>query len=197
MGFLIFAFRKLTLKRQISQHQYQQMMLSSEQQQVQHQISIMKQAKGMMEDSWSMVYNSINSTSNSIFQAQVNGYNAPVTQATKEYTDAVASKDQARINTAESQMKSVKENADSQYKTAFALFQAGQQTNVVLNQAVEQMFAGCDQAQLNILSAKDKRIEQEMASLDSQLKIESAELDSVEKAENDAAKKSAPSFGLS
>ena len=62
MGFLLFAARKLQLKRQINQLQFRQMQLSQEQQQISEQISQQQQKQQQVQNS----LNYINTISNSL-----------------------------------------------------------------------------------------------------------------------------------
>ena len=66
MGFLLFAARKLQLKRQINQLQFRQMQLSQEQQQISEQISQQQERQQQVQNS----INYINTISNSLANVQ-------------------------------------------------------------------------------------------------------------------------------
>lgn len=54
-----------------------------------------------------------------------------------------------------------------------------------------------DEAEYQKLKKLDQQYETQKATLESQISLESAELENVKKAEEDSAKKTAPTFGLS
>jgi len=66
MGFLLFAARKLQLKRQINQLSFRQMQLSQEQQQISEQISQQQQKQQQIQN----VFNTINTMTNGIQNIQ-------------------------------------------------------------------------------------------------------------------------------
>lgn len=197
MGFLIFAYRKLALKRQINQKQFRQMQLSSMQKQVQDQMSIMEQAKSQMQDSMNNMFNNISSNTTSLFQAKAAASQSDYSSLYAQYQKDTAAGNTAAANDDLKKLEAAKYASDNQQKAIAAEQTLAMAPILAAKQAMSSISNTIDQAELQMLHQKDQRYEEEIASLDSQLKTMNAELDSVEKAETDAAKKSAPTFGLS
>lgn len=198
MGFLIFAYRKLTLKREINQKQFRQMQLSSMQKQVHEQMSIMQQAKSQMQDSWNNLYTNLSNNTTSLFQAKAAASQSDYSSLYAQYQkDTSAGAPQATIQQDLAKLEAAKTASDNQQKAIAAEQTLAMAPLLAAKQAVSTMTNAMDQAEMQMLHQKDQSYEEEISSLDSQLKSLNAELDSVEKAETDAAKKSAPTFGLS
>lgn len=197
MGFLIFAYRKLTLKRQINQKQFRQMQLSSMQTQIQEQMSIMQQAKSQMQDATNTMFSNIQNNTTSLFQAKMASSQTDYSSLYTQYqNDTAAGKsDAAKADLVK--LEAAKDESDNQQKAIAAQQTLAMAPILAAKQAFSTMTNAMDQAEMQILHQKDQSYEEEISSLDSQLKSLNAELDSVEKAETDAAKKSAPTFGLS
>lgn len=192
MGFLIFAFRKLTLKRQINQKQFTQMTLANQQQRVQEQISIMEKTKSAMQDAWSTTSNATLSTAQSLYNLSTMASQSKIQDLYKKYGNANTNDQVSIMNEITEQQEKVR----AKNTAAYAAYQAVASGVTLANYAVNSVFSAADDAQLQALHRQDQRYEEEQASLDSQLKLLNAEYESVTKAESDAAKQSAPSFGL-
>ena len=166
MGFLLFAARKLQLKRQINQLSYRQMQLSQEQQQISEQIAQQQQRQQQVQNS----INYINTLSNSLanISTQNNIYNA-YKQGGNELQQAGA-------------LMLAGNNAFNPTTLA---------TNVM-----NSVFTAQNNMQLVQLQNKDNLISTELESIDSQLKLAQAEYENVKKAESSEAQNCAPTFGL-
>lgn len=210
MGFLIFAFRKLTLKRKINQDEYRSMQLSQELQQVQSQMSIMQQAQAAKQD---MVQQGMAAISNSFYASCQNslfGSNQNVAGLTEKYQQAVKDasdngkitdtnkiNEDANVIAAKSELEAAqKEQSGKQYDMMFKM-NAFQNGMLQANGAINSIFNTVDKGQMEALHQRDNRITLEMKNLESLLALEKAEYSSVEKAEGEAAKDTAPKFGLS
>ncbi len=86
MGFLLFAFRKLSLKREINQKNYRMTLLSNQRQRIDSEISIMEQHKAAQQDAWSTISNSISSSTNTIFQMNASQSNTDVIKSVNVYS---------------------------------------------------------------------------------------------------------------
>lgn len=162
MSFLIFAYRKLMLKRQINDLNFRQMVLSQKQQTITSQIGTMQQLTSAAKS----MTNIFSQSAMSAMQMQMYG----------QYQNGeVPTEDAAKIQ------------KEMYAKQMFAM-QATQITNSIFDSTGQTMMAP--------LNAAGTQIDLEMASIESQLKAKSAELESVEKGETEAAKQSAPKFGL-
>lgn len=166
MGFLIFAFRKLDLKRRINDKQFSQMLLSNKQQQITSQISNMEQSMSSAQSTLSSL------TSGSIMNLQ----QQVMSQCVGADGKAIEGVNQAAV---------------------MMQMQAKQQAMMFQSNTLNSVFDAVSKAQLKQLHNEDTSISQQMASLESQLKVETAELANVEKSEDEAAKSTAPKFGLS
>lgn len=198
MGFLIFAFRKLTLKREINQKEYALTILSQRQQRIQDQMSVMQQVKSNTQSAWQMISNSSANTAASVFQASIQGSQQKAADATKAWTDAQANGASAdQVSQLKAKADAANAELTSQNNKAFITYQASQSAMVAANGVVNSVFSATDESDLAYLHTQDQQYEQQKASLESQLKVERAELESVEKAEDNAAKDVAPKFGLS
>ena len=166
MGFLLFAARKLQLKRQINQLQYRQMQLSQEQQQISSQIAQQQQRQQQVQNS----LNYINTLSNSL--ANINNN----TQVLTAY--------QAGGNALQQLGASIYASANTINPTSLA-------TNVM-----NSVFTAQNNVQLTQLQGKDSQISLELENTESQLKLLQAEYESVKKAESSEIQNCAPTFGL-
>lgn len=177
MGFLLYAARKLQLKQQINNLNFRAMTLSQEQQTITKQIADFQQA--------------MNNTKNYINIFGQNLQNAAMFQA---ITDATGQ----TVTTAEQAMQLVYSSdagTADKAKNAMAL----QQTNTGVAAAtnvVNSVFDAVNKAQLAQLQAKDSEISLEKESIESQTMLLQEEYKSVKQAEQDAAKDTAPTFGL-
>lgn len=206
MGFLIFAYRKLTLKRKINQDEFRQMTLSMEKQQVSSQISVMQQAladkqdmaQQMMSGLSQMLYAGVQG---SIWQSQQNvgAAQAGLDKAIKDAQGGDSKKDvsgDANVKAAQEQIKLAQQNAASTQMSAMFEMNQKQTGLLAMNQQINSVFAAQDKGAMQALKSKETRIDTEMKSLESLLADERAEYQSVEKAESEEAKNAAPKFGL-
>lgn len=173
MGFLIFAYRKLFLKRKINDLNYQAMVLSQRKQTITNQIGLVQQAISSAKNAVSM------STQILLAAGQESVFN---NYYNRDKDGKVTPKDGK--DAALTQSTYVNElNAKTQ-----AITYGAQLTNSLFDRA--------DQAQLAYLNQLDSQISLQIANIDSQTKQLMPELESVEKAEDQAAKSEAPKFGL-
>ncbi len=168
MGFLLFAARKLQLKRQINQLSYRQIQLSQEQQRITDQIAQQQQKQQQIQNIFNTVGTMINGAQ-SVNQAM----------QLKTLNDKELSK--AEISAAyQTMMNGNKEFQGMTYAT-----------NVM-----NSVFTAQNNVQLSQLQNKDNEISMELESVDSKLKLLQAEYENVKKGEQSEAQNSAPTFGL-
>lgn len=170
MGFLIFAYRKLFLKRKINDLNYQSMVLSQKKQQITDQIGAVQQAISTAKSAISLFTNS------ALAQGQKEVYS--------QFYD-IDDKNKATL----------KKDADQ--TQFYAAMNAKTQAVTMGSQYLNSLFEASDQSQLAYLNQLDSQISMQIANIDSQTKQLMPELESVEKAEDQAAKSEAPKFGLS
>lgn len=194
MGFLIFAYRKLSLIRQINQKQYRSMCLSTELDRVKEQSDELTKAKANLEDGWRMM-------SDSIFGAQESYYNSQMASVGDSLQKALTGYNQAKGTAGEATAKAAYEAElakSQQDKTPLIQqYQAFQSLKAASNNAFKFVLDKSDDVQLELLHQKEKRYEMEVKSLDSSIALLSGELTKVESAESKSAERCAPSFGLS
>ena len=178
MGFLIFAARKLQLKRQINDLQFRNMQLSNEQQSITVQIANAQKAQNAAKNTvnyMTTVANSVSVFNQSI--QQKNAYSA--------FEDAKAKGQEISFD------DFAKQNNINGLGTSAVSTAANVAGNVM-----NSIFDATNQVQLARLSAKDSQIGLEMDNNESQLSLISAEYQNVKKAESEEARNSAPTFGL-
>lgn len=169
MGFLIFAYRKLFLKRKINDLNYQAMALSQRKQEITNQIGNVQQAMASAKN----VINIFTSTSLSAIQ-------------TSALTDNYTKNDKGGYK-----LKDGVSQTDL-YNT----INEKQQAILAGSQIANSIFETANTSQLNQLNAIDSQISLQLANIDSQTQQLVPELQAVEKAEGEAAKSEAPKFGL-
>lgn len=168
MSFLIFAYRKLSLKRQISDKSYRLMVLSEKYSQKTEQIGAMQQAISSGKNMINIfAQGSMMNLNNEFMQKYSDGKGGLTEEATKN---------QAIIQ---------QEYQNKQYQAA------------MMSNMCNSVFEAASQAQMAQLNAENKRIDLEKNNLESQLKLLDGELKAVEQGEDAAAKQCAPKFGLS
>lgn len=168
MGFLIFAYRKLFLKRKINDLNYQAMVLSQRKQTITNQIGLVQEA--------------ISSAKNAV---------SLFTQAALGAAQKEVYKDFYKDPNDPKELIEGKNSSD-----LYTAMSAKTQAITYGAQAINSLFDMQDKAQLTYLNQLDSQISLQIANIDSQTKQLMPELESVEKAEDQAAKSEAPKFGL-
>ncbi|HNW25580.1 MAG TPA: hypothetical protein PKI94_02185 [Candidatus Gastranaerophilaceae bacterium] len=222
MGFLLFAVRKLFLRRKSNDLSFRSIMLSQKKQEITEQInSVMQgisQAKsaaaftaGQMQSIFAKQQNSemssifedfnANSKKHEFYEA-FNGLTdqKEKTAWLKEHqtalTDLGWSSSDNNLDAWE-KVKAELSETDNTRMTALQQAQMEQNTKIAMaTQLTNNVFESMSNASLPYLNAEDSRISLEMANIESQLKAVNGELEGVEKAETEAAKSEAPKFGL-
>lgn len=168
MSFLLFAYRKLFLKRKINDLSFRQIILSQKQQRITEQVGLVQQALSAAKNVVSIFTSGkMNEARNDIME---------------KYFDPSNGQLRKDINVSEAFVQ------NELQRTQYAAMMTSQTANSI--------FEASNQAMLNPLNSEGTQIAQEMASGESQLKLLNAELESVEKAETEAAKQCTPRFGL-
>lgn len=200
MAFLLFAYRKLSLKRQLNQKNYQMTLLSNQQQTIQSQIGMMEQVKASAQDSWATVADGMSSNMNTIFQANTAASTQKTRDLGQQYQSILVAngndENNANVKAAKAQLDASTVENNKSLQTAYVAKQTAQEGLLIANHAVNSVFASADKAKLAILQHQDQRIQTSMGQLESEVKLISAEYDNVKKAEGEEAKNVAPSFGL-
>jgi len=185
MGFLVFSYRKLHLKRKINELSYRQMVLSQRQQTIANNVSIVQRAMAAQKSNVEQFGKLLSSVAAMKFQSIPGMLQAPTTNPYTEEGKADWAKYQ-----------------EAQQKVSMAnYFNNMMRTNAqnAISQVVSMtgsIFDAQSELQLAPLNAESTQIELELAGIESQLTAMRAELQSVESAEKDAAQNSAPKFGL-
>ena len=178
MGFLIFAYRKLFLTRKMNDLSFKSMLLSQKKQQITSQIAQVQEnisnAKTMTNMMGSIASSGIN---NSVMSEYYEKDPKGSMVLKKEFTDKGLN-----ANTIQAQ---ITQDINTR-----------QQAIMFTNAACGSIFDAVDKTQLAALNAEDTHIEMQIKNIESQSIQLKPELESVEKAEADAAKSSAPKFGL-
>ena len=177
MSFLIFAARKLQLKRQMNDLQFRNMQLSNEQQSVAAQIANAQK--------------SVNAAKNSV------NYMTTVANSVSVFNQAIQQKNAyAKFEEAKSAGQEISfEEFSKQNNIGTGTSAVATAANVAGN-VMNSIFDAQSQVQLARLNAKDSQISLELENNESQLNLISAEYQNVKKAESEEARNSAPTFGL-
>lgn len=204
MGVLIFAYRKLSLKRQLNQDSYRLEMLTMEKNSVTRQIGLMQQSMADKQDMAQQMMGNISNIFYAGTQMQTGMARAGVQYAEQNVAQAMEkarksgvdpSKDkdvldaQKALGAAQSSMSETQMGS----MQAFNIFQTRM---LAANQEMNSVFMAKDKGAMQGLKSKENRLDTEMANLTSVITQEKAELQAVEKEEGEEAKNSAPKFGL-
>lgn len=202
MGVLIFAYRKLSLKRQINQDNFRLMMLGIDKTQVTRQIGDLQQAIAQKQDMAQQFMGGISNIFYSGAQLQMGivnqnaqGAENALREALKNATGTDKEKDPNVIKAKEA-YEAAKQASVTAQGNSMAMFNAFQTQMMGMNQQINSVFAAKEKGALQGLKTKENRIDTEMASLQSVVAQESADLKAVDDAEKEEAKNSAPKFGL-
>lgn len=196
MGFLIFAYRKLALRRKINTDQYRLMTLQSDQLQIQSNISLVQQATAANQEASQMMISNLTNMFYSGYQNSLFGSNTMLQGAEQNLRQAQASKDEEKIKAAAKDLENAQRMYSGNQVGGMMAMQQFQQGIMGLNQQINSVFAAKERGEMQALKQKDTRISQEIAHLETQLKMENQEYDNVTKAEDEEIKKSTPKFGL-
>lgn len=200
MGVLIFAYRKLSLKRQINQDNFRLMMLGIDKTQVTRQIGDLQQAIAQKQDMAQQFMGGISNIFYSGAQLQMGIVNQNAQGAENALREALkkANNDEKNpdVIAAKNNYEAAKQASVTAQGNSMAMFNAFQTQMMGMNQQINSVFAAKEKGALQGLKTKENRIDTEMASLQSVLAQESADLKATEEAEKEEAKNSAPKFGL-
>jgi len=169
MSFLIFAYRKLSLKRKINDLNFKVMMLQDKEQAALTKISDTQQSMSTMQSIMTATGSAqmsqmTNSIMSKYYEKGENGAMTP-----KAGIDA---------NVVNQEMY----KANYEHAAQESLFKG--------------MFDAKNKAELTVLNQQSTQIGQQKSAIESQLKQLNSELEGVEKGEDQAAKQDAPKFGL-
>ena len=167
MGFLLFAYRKLSLTRQIDQLDYRGIVLSQKKQSILQQIGLTQEAMSNAKNMLSVFSNGAMCALQQNFTSQYLDQNGQLKAEYKDQELAIQNK-----------------------------FKQEQYAAMMTNSTVNSIFDAADKAQLSQLQALDTQIDQEIANNESQEKTLRSELESVKKGEDESAKNETPHFGL-
>ncbi len=200
MGFLLFAFRKLSLKRTISQKEFRQVTIANRITDLQEQQSIMAQAKTSAQNALSMFFRANGMMADNLYQSNVMGLSSSYNNAQAEYqkvlNDNNNDRNQDAVTAAEDKMKSIQLEAQEKYQSLFTDYQKSQNGLAMSQQVMNSIFTSSDKLEQENLHLQETQLEQENTSLETQLKLLREQLAGVEKGEDQAAKDVAPKFGL-
>lgn len=196
MGFLIFAARKLQLRRQINQGQYRDMCLANKLENIQSQVSIMQESIDSAKQGFNSLSNGALSIATLTYNNTVSGINnnSQLADLQKQLTGELTTQERDKI-TAQVNAITTQQNKDIQ--KASATYELAKQSASLINQGVNSIFEMTQQAQLKALNQEETHIQTQKEHLESQLKVWDQDYESVKKGEEQEAKNVAPTFGLS
>lgn len=204
MGVLIFAYRKLSLKRQLNQDSYRLEMLTMEKNSVTRQIGLMQQSMADKQDMAQQMMGNISNIFYAGTQMQTGMARAGVQYAEQNVAQAMEkarksgvdpSKDQGVLD-AQKALGAAQSSMSETQMGSMQAFNIFQTRMLAANQEMNSVFMAKDKGAMQGLKSKENRLDTEMANLTSVITQEKAELQAVEKEEGEEAKNSAPKFGL-
>ena len=201
MGFLLFAFMKLSLKRTINHKEFRLSQVLNKINNLQEQTSIMAQAKSSAQSALTMFFQSNNMMANNMYQQKTfelqSGYAKEQEAYTKAYNDNGKDVNNQTVKDAQAVLTTAQTNAQMYYQSLFADFQKVQSANQMSQQLMSSIFTSSDQMQQSTLHAQETQLTTEKDGIESELKGLNAQYDSYKQSEEKAAKDLAPNFGTS
>lgn len=194
MSFLILAFRKLSLKRQINHGNFKLMNISMNQQRIQNQLASLEEAKSTIQDAWTTVTSSNSSLTNSIFQAQIAASQKNADDAKNKYNEVVNTGNASEIAKAKAEMEATAKAAEEANNNIFKQQYTQAMTQTGMQQAATSLFEAANKAQITALNKQDKQYDMQKESLNTQMEAWNAEYSGLEKSVQTAAKNAAPSY---
>ena len=180
MAFLLFAARKLQLKRELNTKNYELMLITQQYNQATTNVADFQQTMSNMQQMTSVFTSGLQNLATSQAMAQAFGSNSNQYQAIM--SGNTGSLSQADLSKAQ---------AAAQLGTM-----AATQVASAIGSVSESIFNAANKAQLAKLQAQQQNLDLRKASLESQVQVLSAEYNSVKEAEGQEAKSIAPQFGL-
>lgn len=200
MGFLIAAFRKLSLRRTINNKQYEQTLLNVKLEQIHNNISIMQQAKASAQNAFQGMMSSMSSMNENIFSTQYNALQGDYQKRNSDYqkilSDAGNDTSNPAVVEALKKLNEFKEAAGVQSQQLYMQSQSSRAAFATASQVMNSIFANSDKAQLDALQREETRMSQQVASNETQLTLLNEEYKSVTELEKSEAKNSVAHFGL-
>jgi len=169
MSFLIFAYRKLSLKRKINDLNFKLMMLQQRENTLTEKVGNMQQSMSMTQS----IMTAVNSSQMSQMTDSILGK-----YYDKDANGKMTPKAGIDANVVNQEMYKANYEATAQNSLFSGYFEAQ------------------NKAQMTTLNQQGNQISQQKLTIESQLKQYNSEYEGVEKGEDDAAKKEAPKFGL-
>ena len=191
MGFLLFAARKLQLKREINTKQYELTVLTSQYNDAQKRVKDFQEQMNNMKNMTSVFAQGIQSNGSvSAYRALLTQPDEKVPAEVKAAVQRMLSGDMSALNgltneqrQALSQVGQMGSQAGSSLATAF--------TNVS-----NSIFDAVNKVELAKLTAQENSLELRKGSLESELSLLNGEYDAVKGQEAEAVKEAVPHFGL-
>ena len=186
MGFLLFAARKLQLKREINNKNYELTVLTSQYNQAQKRVAAFQE---QME-------NAKNMTSIFAQAMQANANRSAYTQYLSTCTDASFKEKLQNFLNGDSNPGFTTEESQTVTRISQQGAQAGSALATAYTTVTDSIFDAANKVQLAKLQAEENRLELRKGSLESELSLLQGEYDAVKGQEKDAIKDAVPQFGL-
>jgi len=184
MSFLLFAARKMQLKREINANSYEQIVVQNQLQAAQKRVSQFQEHMTAMKNMTSVFAQGLQASANQAAYAQYAQSN----------TDELAEK--LRKQQAGEQVSFTNED----YQRLSQIATVGQQGGAALAQAFsavsDSIFTSVSNVQLAVLQAESTRLENKQTSLKTEGQLLAAEYQEYDQAISSAIKEATPKFGL-
>lgn len=203
MGVLLAVYQKLTLRKRIDRGQYELMMISEKQNQIQRRISDLQQRRNECQNIWDNTLANISGNYDNLFQMGLSGINQNAAQKASVFGEMQAKKAQNPTSVDDAEFaKAQKEAIDAQNKSteqqmaANMQYQVFQRRLATAKTTMDNMLGNADKNTLRELQQLDSQYSQDKELKEQQLTKWNQEYENVGKLADQEAKNSAPKFGL-
>ena len=180
MSFLLFAARKMQLKREINANNFEQI-------KVQDQLKAAQKRVSIFQDTMAQIKNTTNASARALQAAALNKGYADLTGLKVE--DFSSAEDFGRAVSAKLQESSSQQDISRVQTGASAVASAFQSVT-------DSIFTAVSNVQLEVLKAESDRLDNKLTSLKTEGQLLSTEYQEYDQAISSAVKEAAPKFGL-
>lgn len=203
MGVLLAVYQKLTLRKRIDRGQYELMMLSEKQNQIQRQMSELQQRRNDAQNIWDNTLSNISGNYDNLFQMGMSGINQNAAQKASVFSDLQAKRaqnptsvDDAKLAEAQKAAVDAQNESTQQQMAANMQYQMFQRRLATAKNSMETMLGNADKNTLRQLQQLDSEYSQKKELKEQQLTKWNQEYENVGKLADQEAKNAAPKFGL-
>jgi len=180
MGFLLFAARKLQIKRELNSKNYELMLVTDQYNQAAKKVSLFQQSMSNLKQATSAMTSTLADNNVAKAFAQMFGANSDQYEAVKSGDLSSLSQEDLKKASAAGQLASLATN----------------QLAATVEAVSNSVFDTVNKAKLAQLQSQQQSLDLKKESIESEVSLLSGEYDKVKQAEGQAVKSAAPEFGL-